>query len=169
MEFIIYFLVYDWNECHMSILPISNPLVSNERAPRVAIISDTLGNTLFLQVFLNSSESSKFIISLHVTSHHSSLIEWISIPSSPLDVMLTLLRNVSGIVFISVSSDIINTVISKTCIDKILVLQTNCILFKTIQNSIPEIHIDFNNSNHILQAQPIIKEFLDQVITQVIR
>lgn len=142
----------------MSLLPFTNPLV--ERVPRLAILS--LEKTTFLEIFLNLKSSN--ILSLNVTTH-SSLIEWIEIPFCPLDVTLTLLKDVSGIIFVSNDLKYLDTVISRTFINNVLIFKSNSV-FKIVVQSFPEIHLDFQNPDHVIQAKPVLDQFLESIITE---
>jgi hypothetical protein len=141
----------------MSFLPISNPQTSTEKATRIAIIGNDQVKTVFVKS-LNITDRN-FILPLHVTSFKSTLIEWVEIPSnSPLDIIITLLKNVSGLIYATNSNDytLLDSILSQKSLKVLLV--KSCPL--GVGPQFPEILLDTIDT----ADKSILHNFLDSLI-----
>ncbi len=141
----------------MSLLPISNPLISTEKATRIAIIGNDQLKTIFVESLLNICNRN-FILPLHITSFKSTLIEWIEIPSnSPLDIIITLLKNVSGLIYATNSNDynLLDSILSQKPLKVLLVKSCTA-----VGPQFPELILDTVNDT---VDKSILVNFLDNL------
>ena len=150
----------------MNLLPISNrgisTEISTERALRLAIIGDDQLKTDFVKSLLNISDSN-FILLLYVTTFKSNLIEWVNIPTNcPLELIITLLKNVSGMIYASESNSLLDNILSHKTM-KILRVAHRPSWFSKFPNDVQETCIILDDPNALSQNKNVLHNFIESL------